>query len=109
MFKQQLPHSLEGLQPADVPKLIVAYEPVWAIGTGHCATCDEAQKAQHYCREVLAEAWGEKTADSVEILYGGSVKPDNAAELWEQEDVDGLLVGGCSLDAEQLIQIVNWH
>lgn len=95
--------SLKGVGPDTV---VVAYEPVWAIGTGETATSAQAQEAHHHIRETLAGFFGEKAA-SFRILYGGSVKPDNAAELVAQPDVDGLLVGGASLDARAFAEIIK--
>ena len=90
--------------PAD---LVVAYEPVWAIGTGDTATPEIAQEAHAYLRSRLAELRSPVAADGIRILYGGSVKPGNAAELFTQEDIDGFLVGGASLDAEKFLAIMG--
>ena len=95
--------TLGGVAPDTV---VVAYEPVWAIGTGETATSSQAQEAHHRIREYLTGFFGEKAA-SFRILYGGSVKPDNAAELLAQADVDGLLVGGASLDARAFAEIIK--
>ncbi len=85
----------------------VAYEPVWAIGTGRNATPEQAQEAHAFLRERLADAWGGSHADAARILYGGSVKPDNAASLLTRPDVDGALVGGASLDVESFSAIIQ--
>lgn len=85
----------------------VAYEPVWAIGTGRNATPEQAQEAHAFLRERLADAWGSSHADAARILYGGSVKPDNAASLLTRPDVDGALVGGASLDVESFSAIIQ--
>ena len=82
-----------------------AYEPVWAIGTGRTATAAQAQEAHHFIRSLVQEAWGKNGAERCRILYGGSVKPDNAKELMSQPDVDGVLVGGASLDPSSFLAI----
>ena len=88
-------------------KTVVAYEPVWAIGTGVNATKEQAQEAHQYIRKLLKDIFGADVAKSVRIQYGGSVKPDNIKELISQEDVDGALVGGASLKGETFAQIVK--
>jgi triosephosphate isomerase (TIM) len=107
VIKDHLVNSLAGFSKEDMLRTVVAYEPVWAIGTGVNATKDEAQEAHKYIRGLLQSAYGEETARSVRIQYGGSVKPENIKELILQEDVDGALVGGASLKAESFIQIVK--
>jgi triosephosphate isomerase len=96
---EQLEPVLAILSPEEIGELVVAYEPVWAIGTGMTATPGDAAAMHRAVRERLAAAFGQEAADAVPILYGGSVKPDNAAELLSQPGVDGVLVGGASLDA----------
>jgi triosephosphate isomerase (TIM) len=94
----------------DVPEddsLVFAYEPIWAIGTGETATPEDAQDAIGQIRDLLRELGGEDFAGAVRILYGGSVKPDNVAEIMAQEDVDGALVGGASLEVESFMQLVE--
>lgn len=86
---------------------IIAYEPVWAIGTGKTATPDQAQEVHNYIRNILKETYSDEIASQIRILYGGSVKPENASELMAQPDVDGALVGGASLQAESFAQIVK--
>jgi triosephosphate isomerase len=86
---------------------VIAYEPVWAIGTGKTATSKEAQEAHAFIRRTLHEMSDDATAEKVRIQYGGSVKPDNARELLSQPDIDGALVGGASLDARSFAQIVH--
>ena len=86
---------------------VIAYEPIWAIGTGKTATAAQAQEAQAFIRSVLAEISDQATADKMRIQYGGSVKPDNARTLMSQPDIDGALVGGASLDARSFAQIVQ--
>lgn len=104
----QLVKGLEGLTVADMERIIIAYEPVWAIGTGKTATPEQAQEVHALLRETLAGTHGREVADKTRILYGGSVKPDNIKTLMAQEDVDGALVGGASLEAESFAQIVNY-
>ena len=91
----------------DPARLVIAYEPVWAIGTGKTATSEQAQEVHAHIRQQLAEDWNPDFADRVRIIYGGSVKPDNAAELMAKPDVDGALVGGASLKAEQFLPILR--
>jgi triosephosphate isomerase len=106
--KTQLQGSLASLTVADMERIIIAYEPVWAIGTGKTATPEQAQEMHGHIRGVVAETHGADVADNVRILYGGSVKPDNIGSLMSQEDVDGALVGGASLEAESFSKIVNY-
>lgn len=103
---EQLRAALDGVQIADASRLVVAYEPVWAIGTGRTASPEQAQAMHRFVRDRLEDAAGE-IGRSVEILYGGSVKPNNAAELFAQPDIDGGLIGGASLDAESFAAIIN--
>ena len=105
----QLIGGLSGLTASDLDRIIVAYEPVWAIGTGRTATPEQAQEMHAFIRRVFAERHSAAAADKVRILYGGSVKPDNAAGLMAQADIDGALVGGASLKAESFAQIVNYR
>ncbi len=104
----QLGGSLAGLTVADMERIIIAYEPVWAIGTGKTATPEQAQEMHGHIRQVVSTHHGIDVANAVRILYGGSVKPDNIATLMSQPDVDGALVGGASLEAESFAQIVNY-
>ncbi len=108
VVKSQLVAGLDGLTVADMERIIIAYEPVWAIGTGKTATPEQAQEMHAHIRRTVAETHGSETADKTRILYGGSVKPDNIATLMSQTDVDGALVGGASLEAESFAQIVNY-
>ncbi len=103
----QIRGSLDGLDSAAVGGLVVAYEPVWAIGTGETATPADAQEMCAYVRSKVAERWGSAAAKAVRIQYGGSVKPANAPDLMSQPDIDGTLVGGASLDARDFARIVN--
>jgi triosephosphate isomerase len=108
VVETQLNGGLQGLTVADMGRIIIAYEPVWAIGTGKTATPEQAQEMHGYIRRKLEEGNGKSVADSVRILYGGSVKPENISELMSQPDVDGALVGGASLEAESFSKIVNY-
>jgi triosephosphate isomerase len=101
----QLRGSLAGLEAKELHETVVAYEPVWAIGTGKTATAGQAQEAHAYIRRVLADICDESTAEKIRIQYGGSVKPDNARTLMLQPDIDGALVGGASLEARSFAQI----
>ena len=86
---------------------MIAYEPVWAIGTGLTATSKQAEEVHALIRSVLAAGWGQDVSDTVRILYGGSVKPDNAAVLFSQPNIDGGLIGGAALDAESFAAVVK--
>lgn len=98
----------EGLSKADLDgRLLIAYEPVWAIGTGKVATPDQAEKAHKFLRSVLQDMAGDEAAANTSILYGGSVKPNNASEIGSQLNIDGFLVGGASLEAKDFATIVN--
>src|SRR3954449_2323898 len=103
----QLRGSLAELGAKELLETVVAYEPVWAIGTGKTATAEQAQEAHAFIRRVLSEISDDATADKIRIQYGGSVKPDNARKLMTQPDIDGALVGGASLDPRSFAQIVN--
>jgi triosephosphate isomerase len=109
VVERQLNRGLQGLTVADMERIIIAYEPVWAIGTGKTATPEQAQEMHSYIRSRIAKSHGGEVAELVRILYGGSVKPENIAELMEQTDVDGALVGGASLDPESFSKIVNYR
>ncbi len=106
VIRRQLTGSLSGLTASEVGQLVVAYEPVWAIGTGKVATTAQAQEVHSYIRSSIRNQHGEAPAASLRIQYGGSVKPDNAFELLSQADVDGALVGGASLKADDFAAIV---
>ena len=103
----QLKESLFHLSAEELQKIIIAYEPIWAIGTGKTATSDQAQDMHAHLRSVLATQYGKEVADNISILYGGSVKGSNAKEIFSQPDVDGGLVGGASLKADEFVQIIN--
>ena len=107
VVKSQIEDALFGLSAAEFSKLILAYEPVWAIGTGKTATDDQAQEMHAHIRSVIAGKYGKEIADNTSILYGGSCKPSNARALFAKPDVDGGLIGGASLDAESFMGIVT--
>lgn len=107
VVKKQIEDALFNLSPDDFSKLILAYEPVWAIGTGKTATADQAEEMHAHIRSVVASKYGNEIADNTTILYGGSCKPSNAAQLFAKPDVDGGLIGGASLDCESFMGIVN--
>ena len=103
----QIRGSLAGLTTEEMLGTVIAYEPVWAIGTGKTATADQAQEVHAFIRNLLAELFDADTAKAVRIQYGGSVKPDNARELMSQTDVDGALVGGASLDVRNFSELIK--
>jgi triosephosphate isomerase len=103
----QIKNALFHLAPADFQNIILAYEPVWAIGTGETASPEQAQDMHAFIRKTLADKYGNDIADEVSILYGGSVKPANAEEIFSKPDVDGGLIGGASLNADDFFAIVN--
>ncbi|HXD30168.1 MAG TPA: triose-phosphate isomerase [Pyrinomonadaceae bacterium] len=109
VVRGQLTGGLSGLTASDLDRIIVAYEPVWAIGTGRTATPEQAQEMHAFIRRVFAEGHSEEAAKKLRILYGGSVKPDNISGLMSQDDIDGALVGGASLKAATFAQIVNYE
>ena len=106
-LKTQYESAFENISEEDFSKSIVAYEPVWAIGTGETATPEQADKAHKLIRELTAEKYSSKIADDLKILYGGSVKPHNAQELIETENIDGFLVGGASLKVKSFYEIIQ--
>lgn len=108
VLRRQVLHGLQEVSLSDPEKLVIAYEPVWAIGTGVTATKEQAQDAHRYIRDLLAGLWGSETAEKIRIQYGGSVKPENVSELMAQDDIDGALVGGASLEAESFTKIVKF-
>ena len=107
VVESQFSGSLAGLTAAEVRQIVIAYEPVWAIGTGKTASPDQAQEVHADLRKLLAQRYNPETSEAVRILYGGSVKPDNAADLISRPDIDGALVGGASLKAESFLAIIN--
>ncbi len=104
---QQIEESLFHLNADEFKKVVIAYEPIWAIGTGKTATSEQAQEIQKYIRDLIAQKYDQETADEISILYGGSVKAANAKELFSQPDIDGGLVGGASLVAEEFVAIIE--
>ena len=109
IITKQVELALEGLEKEQVEKVIVAYEPIWAIGTGKTATKEDANSNIKCIRNKIANIYGQNTADKVIILYGGSVKASNSKELFEMSDIDGALVGGASLKVEEFSKIVNYQ
>ncbi|MDE6757151.1 MAG: triose-phosphate isomerase, partial [Muribaculaceae bacterium] len=107
VVKKQIEEALFGMSAADFSKLILAYEPVWAIGTGKTATDDQAEEMHAFIRKVIADKYGNEVAENTSILYGGSCKPSNAPQLFAKPNVDGGLIGGASLDAESFMGIVK--
>lgn len=107
VVKTQVEEGLFNLSAEDFGKIILAYEPVWAIGTGKTATADQAEEIHAYIRSVIADKYGKEVADNTSILYGGSCKPSNAKELFAKPDVDGGLIGGASLKCDDFMGIVK--
>lgn len=107
VIRDHVTNSLKGLDKDEVKKVIVAYEPVWAIGTGKTATPDQAQEVHCFIRELLEKAYTREIAEEITIQYGGSVKPGNIKELISRKDIDGALVGGASLDVKSFSEIVK--
>jgi triosephosphate isomerase len=107
VLNRQIRGSLAGVTAKELADVVIAYEPVWAIGTGRTASPQQAQEAHAFIRAKLAELWDQASAEKVRIQYGGSVKPQNAAELMGQLDIDGALVGGASLDPRGFAEIVK--
>ena len=108
IIKNQLIRCLKNINENEVRTIVVAYEPVWAIGTGRNATPEQAQEVHSYIRKLLSDSYGSSVADKIRIIYGGSVKPENAKELLSMEDINGALVGGASLDAKSFAEICNY-
>lgn len=106
VIQTQFDGSLAGLTPEQMNQVVIAYEPVWAIGTGKVATPQQAEEVHVALRKIIADRYNNSIADSVRLQYGGSVKPENAAQLLKQPDIDGALVGGASLKADQFLGIV---
>jgi len=105
--RKQLDETVFKLSADDFKKIIIAYEPIWAIGTGKTASSAQAQEIHAFIRSIIAEKFGENVAEETSILYGGSCKPSNAKELFANKDVDGGLIGGASLNAEDFLGIIN--
>lgn len=108
VLRKQLSESLEGIALNQLQHLVLAYEPVWAIGTDKTATPEVAQQMHLFCRRFVEEGWGKAAAEEMRIIYGGSVKPANVGFLMGQPDIDGVLVGGASLSLDSFSQIVNY-
>jgi len=109
ILERQVNKGLAGISSLDPTRLVIAYEPVWAIGTGKTATVTQAQEAHAFVRELLAARFEKNIASQIRILYGGSVNPDNVDSLMSQDDVDGALVGGAALQAESFGRIINFQ
>jgi len=107
IVERQMKKGLEGIPGEEMKKIVIAYEPVWAIGTGKTATPAQAQEVHSFIRGLLKKLYGDKLAEMVRIQYGGSVKPENIKELIKEKDIDGALVGGASLKAESFIGIIK--
>lgn len=107
IVEAQLKNALFHLKQEDWKNIVLAYEPVWAIGTGETASPEQAQEMHAFIRKIVSDAFGKEVGDGVSILYGGSVKPANAAEIFSKEDVDGGLIGGAALKAEDFVAIIN--
>lgn len=108
VVRLQVENALNGLTEDQIAKSVIAYEPIWAIGTGKTATSDQAQETIAAIRTVIAQGYGQSVADQVRIQYGGSVKPENIADLMSKPDIDGALVGGASLDVESYLGLLNF-
>lgn len=108
IVKGQIKADLEGIPAEDAKKMVIAYEPIWAIGTGRTATPEQAEEMCAVIRKSIEELYNEDVADEVIIQYGGSVKPGNATEIMNQPEIDGALVGGASLKAKDFIEIINF-
>ena len=109
MLDKQIQKGLKGLNLDAQNPPVIAYEPIWAIGTGKTAHADQAQEAHAYIRNLISQAFGNQLADAVRILYGGSVKPNNIIELMALPDIDGALVGGASLKPETFSEIIHFQ
>lgn len=107
VIEQQVSEGLFHLNATDLAKVVIAYEPVWAIGTGETASPEQAQEVHAFIRNLVANKYGNEVAQNLSILYGGSMKPANAAELMAMEDIDGGLVGGASLKADMFLDIIK--
>ncbi|MDU9050242.1 MAG: triose-phosphate isomerase [Candidatus Electrothrix sp. Rat3] len=108
VVEEQLSQGLKGVQTEQMQEVVIAYEPVWAIGTGKTATKEQAQEVHAFIRNTLVDLYEKTLADSIRILYGGSVKPENIDSLMAQPDIDGALVGGAALQAESFARIINF-
>ena len=109
MIETQVKEGLIGLKPDDIKKLVIAYEPVWAIGTGRTATPEQAEEAHAFIRKTLSGIAGEDVSNGMRILYGGSIKPENISGLMKCENIDGGLVGGASLKVDSFMKLINYE
>ena len=107
VLKHQVTEGLQHISKGEMEKVVLAYEPVWAIGTGVTATPQQAQEVHVFVRKLISSIFGEDTAENLVIQYGGSVKPDNAGELLSQSDIDGALVGGACLESDSFLKIIK--
>lgn len=108
IVEKQLLKALEGVEIGKIKDIVIAYEPIWAIGTGKTASSDDADKMCAFIRRIIGNKYGEQASKAIRIQYGGSVKPNNIKELMDRENIDGALVGGASLVAEDFVKIVNY-
>ena len=106
-MERQIKKGFEGIKAIDMKNIVIAYEPVWAIGTGKTATAEMADEACGYIRKLVSDLYGKVVAEEIRIQYGGSVKPENIKELLAKENIDGALIGGASLDPDKFIQMAN--
>jgi triosephosphate isomerase len=109
VIKKQTTGSLKGITAADMQKIVIAYEPVWAIGTGKVATPEQAESVHKFIRDLITKLYDKSAAEALRIQYGGSVNPENVAALMGEEDIDGALVGGASLNAESFLKLVKFE
>ncbi len=108
VLERQIKEGLNNFTADDITRTVIAYEPIWAIGTGKTATSGQAQEAQAYIRAEVGKTFGEELSGNIALLYGGSVTPDNISGLMAQPDIDGVLVGGASLDIESFVRIIEF-
>ncbi len=108
IIRNQIKNGFKNIKASDIEGIVIAYEPIWAIGTGKTATADQANEIISYIRKIISELYDGEVADNVRIQYGGSVKPNNASEIMSKSDIDGALVGGASLKIEDFTQIINY-
>lgn len=108
IIKNQIKNDFENIKKSDTKEIVIAYEPIWAIGTGKTATAEQANEIISFIREAISELYDTEIGKRIRIQYGGSVKPKNASEIMSQSDIDGALVGGASLKVEDFIKIINY-
>ena len=108
VVERQVERAVRHLAPEEAARMVISYEPVWAIGTGHAATPEQAQEVQAFIRKLLAISHGAPSAEALRVLYGGSVKPDNIGALMAQGDIDGALVGAACLQADSFLGIIHF-